>query len=1047
MQASSPPARETHSMRSATTGEASAQAGSGPDGGAHAPKAGPRLSRRARQALGALAGTLGVLAILSGASLAVGATGEAAGPAQADLLLGGFQLAQGASTMSPAQLPGLLLGVVVGVLVYNLFLYLSLRDRFYLNFALGVVLPHAIFQLIVTETDVLSQLPGTSAWLHSGLAAMAGLLSVGFLAFCMGFLQLADRMPQVYQTLQGLAVAALIWTFLSPFVAYPFNAQLALCLAFACTVAGSCASVACLLRGDRTARFFAAGSTILAAVMATVGLHCLGWSLDWVFRTQLLGAGSSLVVVLLSLSLADRFADARQQEARVRQKLLEQERYSRQTQEEMVANLKALDEFKDQFLANTSHELRTPLHGIIGLADSLLAGAAGDLPERASQSLTMIVRSGQRLTHLVNDILDFSRMNNGQVVLDLQAVDLRAEVEAVLALSRPLADRRHITVRNLVPDHLDAARADENRLQQILVNLVGNAIKFTHKGSVTVSAERRGELIAVSVVDTGIGIRREKLENIFGYLEQARIASGQGREGTGLGLAITRRLVELHGGEIHVESKVGKGTRITFTLRATSRLAMRVEHTAALLPQGALADLEEPSGESTSLDLVITGDRGGREWRVLAVDDNSVNLAVIQNHLAAHGIAVTTATSGRAALQRLAEDPSYDLVLLDVMMPEITGYEVCERIRESHSAHELPVVLVTAKGQPGDMVRGFDAGANDYLTKPFSRSELLARIRTHIELSRTNKAYARFVPREFLQLLGKDRIEDVERGDQVQRHMSVLFTDIRGFTSLSEDMSPRENFNFINSFLGRMGPYIRESRGVIAKYMGDGMMAIFPHHGADAVRAAVGMHNELHRYNGHRANCGYRPINIGVGIHYGSIMLGTVGEQQRMDGTVISSAVNLASRLEDLTRHFRVPVIASGDVLDLLGEDQDLAFRHLGKVLLKGKHRAVDAYDVFEGEQMERRARKLTTRRLFEQGVDHFTVGDLKAAMHDFAQVLVKDAEDHSARFYIEHCEKLVRLGLPDSWDGTLVPPGVDPAAARRALEAAERTAQSPEQH
>jgi two-component system sensor histidine kinase ChiS len=932
-------------------------------------------------------------------------------------------LAEERPVASPDQLPDLLLGVVLGVMVYNLFLYLSLRDRHYLHFALGVVLPHALFQLITTQQAVVARWPGSTAWIHTGLAASTCLLMVGFITFVLGFLDLHERLRRTAHGLQGVAATALIWALATPFVAFPLNAQVAVVLGLGGAGGGAVAAGISWSRGDRSARFFTAGASMLALVMALLAFHLLGPEREGLLRTPLFALGSAVVVVLLSLALADRFADARIQDAQTRQKLLEQERLARGAQEEMIENLKALDGLKDQFLANTSHELRTPLHGIIGLADALLAGAAGPMPELARHNLGMIVRSGQRLTHLVNGILDFSRMNHGHVVIEPQALDLAAEVESVLALSRPLADRRGLFLHSEVPADLPAVRADENRLQQILLNLVGNAIKFTPQGGVTVSAAVHGDMLEIGVTDTGIGIRREECERIFGYFEQAA-HSATAQEGTGLGLAITRRLVELHGGQIRVESTVGLGSRFTFTLPMTSERPARAEEPAVAQPARDALDSLDEEEHSSDFEGMVPEFAGRQQWRVLAVDDNAVNLTLVQHQLAAHGIAVTAVGSARGALELLHRDRSFDLVLLDVMMPELTGYEVCERIRESYGASELPVVLVTARTQVADLVRGFEAGANDYLTKPFTRAELLARIRSHIELARTNKAYARFVPREFLRLLGKDRIEDVEQGDQVQRPMAVLFADIRGFTSLSEELTPRENFNFINSYLSRMGPVIRRHGGFIDKFMGDGLMAIFPGDGADAIRAAVEMNEELHRYNGHRAKCGYRPIQIGVGVHHGSIMLGTVGEQERMDGTVISSAVNLAARLEDLTKHFRVPVIASGDVLDLLRDGPDLARRHLGRVLLKGKHQAVDVYDVFEGDQLERRSLKTATRARFEEGVRLYAAGEPEAAARAFRAVLARDPQDHAAAYYVERCTTLSALGLPESWDGSLVLPG-----------------------
>ena len=223
--------------------------------------------------------------------------------------------------------------------------------------------------------------------------------------------------------------------------------------------------------------------------------------------------------------------------------------------------------------------------------------------------------------------------------------------------------------------------------------------------------------------------------------------------------------------------------------------------------------------------------------------------------------------------------------------------------------------MLTAKDRVSDLVEGLGVGANDYLTKPVSKNELLARIKTHIELSKINIAYGRFVPREFLRFLERESIVDVRLGDQVLKEMSILFADIRSFTTLSEGMSPEENFNFLNSYLSRVGPVIRNRRGFIDKYIGDAVMALFPESADDALQAAIAIQKEVAIYNRYRQKSGYRAIAIGIGLHRGSLMLGTIGEEQRMESTVISDAVNLASRLEELTKVYGVSILISGAML------------------------------------------------------------------------------------------------------------------------------------
>jgi signal transduction histidine kinase len=226
------------------------------------------------------------------------------------------------------------------------------------------------------------------------------------------------------------------------------------------------------------------------------------------------------------------------------------------TQELELKNtaLQRLDQLKDEFLANTSHELRTPLNGIIGIAESLIDGVAGSLNDRQIFNLSMVVSSGKRLSSLINDILDFAKLKNRDIELQRKPVDFRQITEVVLTLCQPLLANKPLELKNEIRDEFSAVDGDENRLQQIMYNLVGNAIKFTESGLVTVSAERVDDMVEVTVADTGIGISPDKLTDIFKSFEQADASISREYGGTGLGLSITKQLVELHGGTIRVKS-------------------------------------------------------------------------------------------------------------------------------------------------------------------------------------------------------------------------------------------------------------------------------------------------------------------------------------------------------------------------------------------------------------------------------------------------------------------------------------------------------------
>ncbi len=284
--------------------------------------------------------------------------------------------------------------------------------------------------------------------------------------------------------------------------------------------------------------------------------------------------------------------------------------------------LRQVDQLKDEFLANTSHELRTPLNGITGLAESLIDGAAGEVPEAVKSNLSMIVHSGRRLSHLVGDILDFSKLRHKSLELDLRPVDLRPLVEVVLTLSRPLVGSKELELESSVTVDLPAVAADENRLQQILHNLVGNAVKFTVSGSVAVSAAVEGKRIVVTVADTGIGIPADEQERIFDAFEQADASIEREYGGAGLGLAVTRQLVELHGGEIRVESNPGEGSVFSFALPIAEAAPETDGPKVAASRPPALVAPVPVAAEAPAARPAATTEAPAGAARILVVDDD-----------------------------------------------------------------------------------------------------------------------------------------------------------------------------------------------------------------------------------------------------------------------------------------------------------------------------------------------------------------------------------------------------------------------------------------
>ena len=273
------------------------------------------------------------------------------------------------------------------------------------------------------------------------------------------------------------------------------------------------------------------------------------------------------------------------------------------------------------------------------------------------------------------------------------------------------------------------------------------------------------------------------------------------------------------------------------------------------------------------------------------------------------------------------------------------------------------------------------------------------------ELFQLNQAFSRFVPRQFLQCLNKESIADVQLGDQVQQEMSVLFADIRDFTTLAETMTPQDIFKLINAYLSRMEPAIIENQGFIDKYMGDGIMALFSGAADDALKAGISMLQRLTEYNQHRTNSGYMPLRIGIGINTGSLMLGTVGGEHRMDSTVISDAVNLASRLENLTKEYGVSLLITHHTLARLHHPTEYSIRFIEQVKVKGKSKAVGVFEVFDGDEPEIRQDKLATLKIFEGGLWLYHKRAFSEAAQMFETVLSMNPQDTVAQFYLQRCQ------------------------------------------
>mgnify|MGYP003879136683 CR=1 FL=1 len=365
-----------------------------------------------------------------------------------------------------------------------------------------------------------------------------------------------------------------------------------------------------------------------------------------------------------------------------------------QLEEAMKRALEA-DRLKSEFLANMSHELRTPLNSIIGFSEVILEGIDGPLTETQEMDLTAVHEAGKHLLCLINDILDLAKIEAGRMELHREKIDLNEIISLVLSTASALVRDKEVALVSEVETDLPPLFADPQRVRQILLNLVSNAIKFTNKGSVTVRAETDDENVTISVTDTGIGIRAEDIPIIFEEFRQVDGSTTRRYGGTGLGLPISKRLVELHGGQMWVESEVGTGSTFSFTLPRWK-------------PGNSLPD-SAVEGEQPTARLI------------LVVDDDPQVIALFRRYLEREGYQVIGVQEGKRAVEQARILHPF-AITLDLMLPDVDGWQVLQELKADPQTADIPVIVCSILD---DGHKGFTLGAADYLVKPISGEQLL----------------------------------------------------------------------------------------------------------------------------------------------------------------------------------------------------------------------------------------------------------------------------------------------------------------------------------
>ena len=398
---------------------------------------------------------------------------------------------------------------------------------------------------------------------------------------------------------------------------------------------------------------------------------------------------------------------------------------------------------RDDFVSNVSHELRTPVHGIVGLAEGMSEDP--QMPEVFAHRMQQVMASGVRLRTLVDALLDFAKRGADELRFEKVPVDLAAVVAECI---QEFPGRQ---LRASVPVHwkleaVPSIDADQTRIKRLVHALLGNAVKFVENGSITLTLTRTAQGAELRITDTGPGLPAVVRKHLFEPFIQGERSDARTHGGAGLGLALAKKVVAIHGGSIELTDGPQGGTRVTILLpfaaakssvcaesegTRVGALALSDAEPSATLSPPSFGEISLASPLSDALTALSSAPSGGR---ILVVDDEPINREVLRQQLSTIGYEVAEAAGGRQALDALVNGLAPDLILLDVMMPEMSGYDVLEEIRKTSAESALPVVLLTAKNREQDVVRGFSLGASDYITKPFSKAELLARVGHHLRL-------------------------------------------------------------------------------------------------------------------------------------------------------------------------------------------------------------------------------------------------------------------------------------------------------------------------
>jgi len=664
-----------------------------------------------------------------------------------------------------------------------------------------------------------------------------------------------------------------------------------------------------------------------------------------VFFVMNLGFATLLMYVVVNYFVVDnqRIIAAVSHEKEKAEKALAETERAKAIIEEQASKLIEMDQIKSRFFANISHEFRTPLTLIIGPLEDCLAGLA----KPAQSQLEVMLRNCRRLLRLINQLLDIAKLEAGGMKLSTKKGNLTQLIKGIVSSFAPSAERNGISLQvNADIDDVEF-NFDAEKLEKIFSNLLSNALKFTARGgkvyvSCAYDDSQGDQSVRITVKDTGHGIPKEELPFVFDRFRQVDETSTRSHEGTGIGLALVKDLVTLHGGRIDVSSEPGFGAEFIVTLPCELEPLTEAEPETAeeddLAEYATLTDTLKSEIAGLEQHFVSQGNGASHAHAlatalqvnkntVLVIDDNPDIRAYLAGCLESI-YNVLQAKDGVDGL-RIAQEVVPDLVICDIMMPGMDGYEVCQSLKSDSHLNHIPFIFLTAKASSCMKVEGLQVGADDYISKPFNAKELVTRAGNLIMLRQQQRELK--VLNEHLEEKVKQQLETILKSKRLNRYFSkkllnqivssdkeltisgerrkitVLFSDLHNFTDLADSIESENICRLLNEYLSEMTALIELQDATLVQVIGDGMMVFFgapdymesQQQAMKAVKLAVLMQQKTQQLSKKWMSEGLeQDIKARIGIHQDYLTVGNFGGEAFMEFTAVGKGINLASRLE-----------------------------------------------------------------------------------------------------------------------------------------------------